>query len=298
MSKYEVTDELRKMVKDKKETDPIIGPLLNKANKIEEILNIPPPATSPNTTPQQTYRYIPVDGDAFVSIKVMYGEIDVATKEYQKPTYTEETALAALKASVDANGIVGDNGTTYAPGSVTTTTPTPTPPLFNADSYPKLEEYIKGLKESDFSPPLHQKAAGMDASTTLYPHPYYPGQDIRQSAKFFSIGPDANMKPDTYTWLYNNCAFYGFLPYGHPTQNAVYYVGAEKLKQKIKQGLFEYCDAFYELNDRYPTIGEIHEQFYIPNILQLDESEEITEAVLSRTASFLYEAGVEVELPA
>lgn len=234
MSKYEVTDELRKMVKDKKETDPVIGPLLNKANKIEEILNIPPPATAPSTTPQQTYRYIPVDGDAFVSIKVMYGEINVATKEYQKPTYTEETALAALKASVDANGIVGDNGTTYAPGSVTTTTPTPTPPLFNADSYPKLEAYINGLKESDFSPPLHQKAAGMDASTTLNPYPYYPGQDIRQSAKFFSIGPDANMKPDTYTWLYNNCAFYGFLPYGHPTQNAVYYIGAEKLKQKIK----------------------------------------------------------------
>jgi hypothetical protein len=70
-----------------------------------------------------------------------------------------------------------------------------------------------------------------------------------------------------------------------------------KLKQKIKQGLFEYCDAFYELNNRYPTIGEIHEQFYIPNVLQLDESEEITEAVLSRTASFLYEAGVEVEVP-
>lgn len=70
-----------------------------------------------------------------------------------------------------------------------------------------------------------------------------------------------------------------------------------KLKQKIKQGLFEYCDAFYELNNRYPTIGEIHEQFYIPNVLQLDESEEITEAVLSRTASFLYEAGIEVEVP-
>lgn len=62
-----------------------------------------------------------------------------------------------------------------------------------------------------------------------------------------------------------------------------------KLIQRVKQGLYEYCSAFYKAKERYPTIAEMNGAFYIPNFLELDTQQEVSEAVISKTANMLTE---------
>ena len=65
-----------------------------------------------------------------------------------------------------------------------------------------------------------------------------------------------------------------------------------KITQRVKQGLYEYCAAFYKAKERYPTIAEMNEAFYIPNFLDLDTQQEVSEAVISKTANMLTEGAV------
>ncbi len=112
--------------------------------------------------------------------------------------------------------------------------PVPTAPAFPEGSYEKLETYIKGLGADEFEPPLKSSFQSSQENFPIVQYPNKPGLDPRQTANLFILGPAENIKPDVLNWIYNNSVLYGFLPYGNPQTSAVYYIGVEKLKAKVK----------------------------------------------------------------
>jgi hypothetical protein len=173
LSKFEVTDELRKLVKNKQgDGTPLIASMLDPKAKIEDILGVKPASSTPS-------------------------------------------------------------GSTNPTGS--TPPPPPTGSTFPADSYPKLETYIKSLKPSDFTTPLYTAFKSPEEDFDVLPFPNYPGLDPRQTGNLVVVGPKENIKPDILTWIYNNSILYGFIPYGNPQTQALYYVGVQQLKNKVKK---------------------------------------------------------------
>lgn len=174
LSKFEVTDELRKLTKNKKGNSAEIAAMLDTKVKMEEILGV-------------------------------------------------KAAAAGTPAATPTGSVTGS------------TEPTPTPaPTFPAESYPKLEKYIAELKRGDFDPPLYKEYKSSQEEFNVYPFPNYAGFDPRQTGKLVVIGPKANIKPDILTWIYNNSILYGFIPYGNPQTQGLYFVGVEQLKKKVK----------------------------------------------------------------
>lgn len=175
LSKFEATDELRKIVKNKDKEG--YANLLDPKAKIEDILGVKPATTAPT-------------------------------------------------------GSTAATGSTT--GSAPAATPVPTAPAFPEGSYDKLETYIKSLGADQFEPPLLSPFQSPEESFPVIQYPNKPGLDPRQTGNIFVLGPNQNLKPDVLTWLYNNSVLYGFLPYGNPQTSALYYVGVEQLKKKVK----------------------------------------------------------------
>lgn len=177
LSKYEVADELRKLVRNKQgDGTPEIISMLDPKVKIEEILGV-------------------------------------------------KTATAAPTGSTAATGSI----------SGSTAPPAPTGSTFSADSYPKLEKFITTLKPADFSPPLYSEFKSAEEDFYIRPFPNFVGLDPRQTANLVVLGPKENLKPDILTWIYNNSILYGFIPYGNPQTQGLYYLGVDKLKNKVKK---------------------------------------------------------------
>jgi hypothetical protein len=177
LSKYEVTDELRKLVKNKQgDGTPEIISMLDPKVKIEDIIGIKSATSAPT----------------------------------------------------------GSSPTTGSISGSTEPSP-PTGSTFTADSYPKLETFIKTLTPADFSPPLYGDFKSPEEDFPVKPFPNYAGLDPRQTAYLVVIGPKENIKPDILTWIYNNSILYGFIPYGNPQTQGLYYVGVDKLKNKVKK---------------------------------------------------------------
>jgi len=161
LSKFEVTDELRKIVKDKTGNSPAIAAMLNQSVRIEDILGV---------TAQP---------------------IDPANTAVIEPT-------------------------------------------FPANSYKTLEDYIKTLPQDSFDPPLYIKYRSPIAEFMVHPYPNHTGLDPRQTGNLVVIGPKDAIKPDILNWIYNNSIFYGFIPYGNPQIQSLYFAGVDQLKQKVK----------------------------------------------------------------
>ena len=127
-------------------------------------------------------------------------------------------------------------GSTTPTGSISGSTPPPAPTgsTFPADSYQKLEKFIGGLKRSEFDPPLYTEYKSPEEDFNVFPFPNYVGFDPRQTGKLIVLGPKENIKPDILAWIYNNSIFYGFIPYGNPQTQGLFYVGVDQLKRKVK----------------------------------------------------------------
>jgi hypothetical protein len=141
-----------------------------------------------------------------------------------KPATTAPTGSATPTTGSAASG-------SAATGSAA---PVPTVPAFPEGSYDKLETYLKGLGTDEYEPPIPTPFQSSQESFPVLPYPNKPGLDPRQTANLFVLGPSESIKPDILNWISNNSILYGFLPYGNPQIAAVYYVGVDKLKNKVK----------------------------------------------------------------
>jgi hypothetical protein len=63
-----------------------------------------------------------------------------------------------------------------------------------------------------------------------------------------------------------------------------------KLTQRLKSSLFEYCNVFFTQNKRYPTVSELNETFNIPNFLDVNIDNVVSESIVSGISSCLTEA--------
>lgn len=108
-------------------------------------------------------------------------------------------------------------------------------PTSGSAEYDTLNNFIEQLQLQDFQPPLQTPIQSVgNPSVVVYHPPYFVDLDPRRSARLIIPTPAETLKASqTKTWLANNSILYGFLLYG---DFALYYVGYDRLKQRIVQG--------------------------------------------------------------
>ena len=172
--------------------------------------------------------------------------IDELRKTSKNKTPSDPIIASMLDTKVKIEDILGVKSAAATPSGSAATTPSgstdtaqsgstpPAPPTFPADSYEKLTKYLGTLKRGDFDPPLYNEFKSSQEEFNVFPFPNWEGFDPRQTGNLVVIGPKSNIKPDILDWIYNNSILYGFLPYGNPQTQGLYFVGIESLKKKVK----------------------------------------------------------------
>jgi len=163
--------------------------------------------------------------------------VDELRKTAKNKTPNNPTIASMLDVKVKMEDILGVKAASALPsGSAAPAQSgsTAAPPTFPADSYEKLTKYLGTLKRGDFDPPLYNEFRSSQEEFNVFPFPNWEGFDPRQTGNLVVIGPKQNIKPDILDWIYNNSILYGFLPYGNPQTQGLYFVGVESLKKKVK----------------------------------------------------------------